>query len=134
MRGFQHEKMDLGYVDLDSVTSKRGRRYIDPSGIEYPSVTTILKILSEDSIRKWRKRVGEEEANRVSSRASSRGTQVHSIVEDYLNNEDTRDYFPHVKQSLQNLLQYLINLSEGSLVSKLLFLVAILVFSVVVTA
>ena len=103
MRGFQHEKMDLGYVDLDSVTSKRGRRYIDPSGIEYPSVTTILKILSEDSIRKWRKRVGEEEANRVSSRASSRGTQVHSIVEDYLNNEDTRDYFPHVKQSLQNL-------------------------------
>ena len=127
MRGFQHEKMDLGYVDLDSVTSKRGRRYIDPSGIEYPSVTTILKILSEDSIRKWRKRVGEEEANRVSSRASSRGTQVHSIVEDYLNNEDTRDYFPHVKQSLQNLRQYLINLSEGSLVSKLLFLVAILV-------
>ena len=103
MRSFQHEKMDLGYVDLDSVTSKRGRRYSDPSGVEYPSVTTILKILSEDSIKKWRQRVGEEEANRVSSRASSRGTQVHSIVEDYLNNEDTRDYFPHVKQSLQNL-------------------------------
>ena len=103
MGSFQHEKMDLGYLDLDSVTSKRGRCYRDPSGVEYPSVTTVLKILSEDSIRKWRKRVGDEEANRVSSRASSRGTQVHSIVEDYLNNENTRDYFPHVKQSLQNL-------------------------------
>ena len=103
MGGFQHEKMDLGYLDLDSVTSKRGRCYRDPSGVEYPSVTTVLKILSEDSIRKWRKRVGDEEANRVSSRASSRGTQVHSIVEDYLNNENTKDYFPHVKQSLQNL-------------------------------
>ena len=103
MGSFQHEKIDLGYLDLDSVTSKRGRCYRDPSGVEYPSVTTILKILSEDSIKKWRQRVGEEEANRVSSRASSRGTQVHSIVEDYLNNEDTRDYFPHVKQSLQNL-------------------------------
>ena len=103
MGSFQHEKMDLGYLDLDSVTSKRGRCYRDPSGVEYPSVTTVLKILSEDSIRKWRRRVGDEEANRVSSRASSRGTQVHSIVEDYLNNENTRDYFPHVKQSLQNL-------------------------------
>ena len=119
MRGFQHEKngswvcgLGFGYIQTRSP-------YIDPGGIEYPSVTTILKILSEDSIRKWRKRVGEEEANRVSSRASSRGTQVHSIVEDYLNNEDTRDYFPHVKQSLQNLRQYLINLSEGSLVSKI---------------
>ena len=59
--------------------------------------------MSEDSIRKWRKRVGEEEANRVSSRASSRGTQVHSIVEGYLKNEDTSTYLPHVKQSLQNL-------------------------------
>ena len=103
MGSFQHEKMDLGYLDLDSVTSKRGRCYRDPSGVEYPSVTTVLKILSEDSIRKWRRRVGDEEANRVSSRASSRGTQVHSIVEDYLNNENTKDYFPHVKQSLQNL-------------------------------
>ena len=103
MGSFQHEKMDLGYLDLDAVTSKRGRCYRDPSGVEYPSVTTVLKILSEDSIRKWRRRVGDEEANRVSSRASSRGTQVHSIVEDYLNNENTRDYFPHVKQSLQNL-------------------------------
>ena len=103
MGSFQHEKMDLGYLDLDSVTSKRGRCYRDPSGVEYPSVTTVLKILSEDSIRKWRRRVGDEEANRVSSRASSRGTQVHSIVEDYLNNENTKDYFPHVKQSLQNM-------------------------------
>ena len=51
---FQHEEMDLGYMDLDSVTTKRGRSYIDPDGTEYPSVTTVLKLLSEDSIRRWR--------------------------------------------------------------------------------
>lgn len=35
----------------------------------------------------WRKRVGEEEANRVSGRAKSRGTAVHSLCESYLRNE-----------------------------------------------
>lgn len=35
----------------------------------------------------WRKRVGEEEANRISGRAKSRGTAVHSLCESYLRNE-----------------------------------------------
>jgi len=103
MRSFQHEEIDLGYMDLDSVTSKRGRRYIDPTGAEYPSVTTVLSILSEDAIARWRKRVGEDEANKIGHRASTRGTAVHSIVEGYLRNEDTSTYLPHIKQSLQNL-------------------------------
>jgi len=40
--------------------------------------------LSKDSILEWRKRVGEEEANRVSARAGARGTRVHQLCEDYL--------------------------------------------------
>jgi len=103
MKEFIHEEIDLGYMDLDSVTSKRGRRYIDPTGAEYPSVTTVLSILSEDAIARWRKRVGEDEANKIGHRASTRGTAVHSIVEGYLRNEDTSTYLPHIKQSLQNL-------------------------------
>lgn len=35
---------------------------------------------------KWRKRIGEAKANQISTRAASRGTTYHSIVEDYLNN------------------------------------------------
>lgn len=103
MKEFIHEEIDLGYMDLDSVTSKRGRRYIDPTGAEYPSVTTVLSILSEDAIARWRKRVGDDEANKIGHRASTRGTAVHSIVEGYLKNEDTSTYLPHIKQSLQNL-------------------------------
>ena len=103
MKEFIHEEVDLGYVDLDTVTSKSGRNYRDPDGNDYPSVTTVLSILSEEAIAKWRKRVGEEEANRIGHRASSRGTAVHSIIEGYLKNEDTSTYLPHVKQSLQNL-------------------------------
>jgi genome maintenance exonuclease 1 len=102
-RIFEHVKIDIGYDDLDTDTRPTGRLYLTPDGSSYPSVTTVLGILSEDSIRAWRARVGEEEANKISTRAAGRGTLVHSIVEDYLNNEDTTKYLPHIRQSLENL-------------------------------
>tara|TARA_R100000231_G_C5312413_1_gene160821 strand:- start:203 stop:880 length:678 start_codon:yes stop_codon:yes gene_type:complete len=102
-RVFKHEELDIGYDDLVADTRETGRVYVAPDGSRYPSVTTVLGILSEDSIREWRQRVGEEEANKVSHRASNRGTAVHSVIEKYLRNEDTSDNLPHIKQSLANL-------------------------------
>ena len=102
-RVFEHVELDIGYDDLVADTRKTGRVYLAPDGTSYPSVTTVLGILSEDSIRAWRARVGEEEANKISTRAAGRGTLVHCIVEDYLNNEDTTKYLPHIRQSLENL-------------------------------
>ncbi len=84
---FIHEPIDLGYNDLTAKTTKKGRQYVDPDGNKYPSITTVLSILSEDSIRAWRARVGEEEANRISRQASSRGTTVHNIIEKYVAND-----------------------------------------------
>lgn len=100
---FIHETIDLGYGDLVADTQSTGRTYITPDGDRYPSITTVLSILNEESIAAWRKRVGEEEANKVSRRASGRGTLVHEIVEKYLKNESTADYLPHIRQSLENL-------------------------------
>jgi len=102
MRVFEHETIDLGYDDLDAETTSSGRLYRTPSG-NFPSITTVLSILSEEAIAAWRKRVGEEEANKVSGRASSRGTKVHSIIEDYLNGKNTTEYLPHIRQSLANV-------------------------------
>lgn len=101
---FLHEKIDLGYEDLRAVTQPDGRTYETPEG-SYPSVTTVLKLLSQDSIAAWRKRVGEDVANQISYRAANRGTAVHSIVERYLNNEDINYSLeqPHIVQSLKNL-------------------------------
>jgi len=95
---FEHVKVDLGYGDLDSETKTSGRNYVTPDGKRYPSVTTVLSILTEDSIREWRARVGEEEANKISHRASTRGTAVHAIIEDYINNEPeyAKKYMPNV--------------------------------------
>jgi len=100
---FEHEPVDIGYKDLDATTTESGRTYAIPDGKSYPSITTILSILSEDGIKAWRARVGEEQANIISGKASNRGTQVHSIIEKYLNNEDTTENLPHIRQSLQNL-------------------------------
>lgn len=83
---FIHEKIDMGYDTLDRTDSPDGRRYLTLDGNAYPSVTTVLSILSEESIAKWRKRVGEEEANRISTQAARRGTSVHHMCEDYINN------------------------------------------------
>lgn len=102
MKTFEFVDIDLGYTDLETQNTDKARIYSTPEG-NYPSVTSVLSILSEEAIAAWRARVGEEEANRVSGRASSRGTKVHSIIEDYLNGKDTTEYLPHIRQSLANV-------------------------------
>jgi len=87
--------------ELQSETINDKRYYTTPSGEKYPSITTVLSSLSRDSIAAWRKKVGEEEANRISRTASNRGTKIHSIAEAYLNNEPhyMRDVMPNHKET-----------------------------------
>jgi genome maintenance exonuclease 1 len=74
--------------DLKSETFPDGKRYYTlEDGTRLPSVTTVLGAQKKEAIMRWRKRVGEEEANRVSKKATSRGTGVHTLCEYYLNNE-----------------------------------------------
>ena len=98
---FTHENYKLDYDDLECETKETGRKYLTPKGESYPSITTVLSILSEKSIAAWRARVGEEEANKISYRASTRGTAVHEIIEKYIDNtEDYRKgYMPNVVES-----------------------------------
>ena len=64
------------------------RHYVTPEGKLYPSITTVLGELNKTSILEWRKRVGETEANKISTKASRRGTSVHSVCESYIKNEE----------------------------------------------
>ena len=64
------------------------RHYVTPKGKLYPSITTVLGELNKTSILEWRKRVGETEANKISTKASRRGTSVHSVCESYIKNEE----------------------------------------------
>ena len=112
-------------IDLEAITSNTGRLYLTPDGNKYPSVTTVIGAKSKKSILEWRKRVGEKEANRISSRAALRGTDLHSINEDYLNNmfneEKYKDkvlplfMFKHLKPFLDKINN--IHVLEGALYS-----------------
>lgn len=73
---------------LKRVTVDGKRLYETSSGNKYPSVTTVTSLGSEDSIKQWREKVGAVEANKVSTRASGRGTRIHSLCEDYINNKE----------------------------------------------
>ena len=78
--------------DLDDLqvperqTVKGERRYVTPEGNSYPSITTILGNQPKPGLVEWRKRVGDIEANRVMKEASSLGTAVHDLCEQYLYN------------------------------------------------
>ncbi len=80
--------------ELKQVNADGKRHYETPDGKKYVSVTTALGEMKKDSILEWRRKVGEEEANRISTKAATRGTKVHSILEKYVLNEE--DYLKGV--------------------------------------
>ena len=86
MKKFNHYASSLLDLKTENVDGKR--HYVTPDGNKYISITTLLSNLSKACIQKWRERVGAEEANRISTKASRQGTGVHSICESYIKNED----------------------------------------------
>jgi genome maintenance exonuclease 1 len=85
---FNHMELDL--PTMSRINEDGKRLYVTPNGKKYPSVTTVTSLGSIESIKAWRAKVGEEEANRISNRASSRGTRIHTLCEVYLNNEEVK--------------------------------------------
>ena len=84
MKTFIHHE----FPKLERDTKPDGTRvYKTPSGRAYPSVTTVTGLHSKQSIMEWRKKVGEEAANKISNRAATRGTRIHTLCESYLRGE-----------------------------------------------
>ena len=76
---------------LKATTTQQGRRYL-VDGMMWPSVTTVIGHSKKKSIMEWRNRVGEEEANKISKRASTRGNKCHKLCELYLENKSINKY------------------------------------------
>lgn len=104
-RIFEHTYVDLGYDNLGDASTSDRRLYVTPEGKKYPSITTVLGVRGKDAILEWRARVGEEEANRVSRHAAARGTALHKVAEDYINNEEyfTSLTMPHVRSLFKSV-------------------------------
>jgi len=104
---FIHSPIDL--IEYETEHKDNKRFYLTPNG-KYPSITTVMGSLSKESIDNWKKSVGEETANRISKIACSRGTNLHQLCEDYLNNNplsckmpDAIELFYSIKPELNKI-------------------------------
>ena len=80
--------VDLEPLEVEPVNKDGVRFYRLPKTDKYyPSVTSITSFKNAKFFKEWRTKIGEDEANRITARATQRGTAFHSIAEDYINGE-----------------------------------------------
>ena len=91
---FKHLDYLKEEVDLEAETIEGTRFYRVPSGKMYPSITSVTSFYGRQKFVEWRKKVGNEEADRITRLATTRGTKFHDLVEKYMLNENVDDYNP----------------------------------------
>jgi genome maintenance exonuclease 1 len=86
---FNH--IDINLPKLERTTIDQIRYYSIPEGdqlLKLVSITSVTSHFNKEIFVKWRKRVGTEEADKITKAATSRGTDLHTLVENYLYNRD----------------------------------------------
>jgi len=99
----------LGDLELEKKETDGLRLYKLPSNEWVPSITSVTSFYNREVFREWRKRVGNEEADRVTKEATRRGTDFHEAAQAYLENKelDWNDYQP--------LTQFMFHSAKSSL-------------------
>jgi len=89
----------LGDLELEKKEQNGIRLYHLPDGQWVPSITSVTSFYNRQIFADWRKRKGLEEANRITKRATARGTDFHQVCQDYLENKELNwdDYQPLTK-------------------------------------
>ena len=123
MKKFDHVKLNVELPDITTESIKGKRFYVTPEGKKYPSITTVLSGRNNEGLVRWRESVGNDVANQVMRQAASRGTAVHTLIENYLNNEELSKQgvlpvalFATIKSELDNINN--IRIQEGGLYSN----------------
>ena len=83
---FNHVEIDI--PPLKRVTIDGVRYYDVPDGDKLVSITSVISWINREIFLEWRKRVGTEEADKITKASTSRGTDMHTLVEYYLKNEE----------------------------------------------
>ena len=87
-------KSPYNYTPISRTTIDGKRHYCLPDGTAVPSVTTILdKTKSEESrqaLQNWRRAIGEQKAQQITTEAANRGTRMHSYLEGYILSDDMK--------------------------------------------
>jgi genome maintenance exonuclease 1 len=83
--------IDINLPNLERTTIDGIRYYSIPDEdqlLKLVSITSVTSHFNKEIFVKWRKKVGTEEADRITKAATSRGTDLHTLVENYLYNRD----------------------------------------------
>jgi len=121
---FNHIDIELPQLERETIDGIRYYKVPDEDElIKLVSITSVTSHFNKEIFINWRKKVGEEEAERVTKAATSRGTDMHSLVENYLYNRDLpsvqplSDFLFKISKSELNRINNIYAL-EGSLYSK----------------
>ena len=102
----------LGDVELNCKNKNGIRLYNIPNGDWVPSITSVTSFYNRQVFVEWRKKVGNEEADRITKRATARGTDFHEVAQDYLLNKElnwdnyrplSKFMFYHLKPELDKI-------------------------------
>lgn len=121
---FKHVDNEL--PQLERATIDGVRYYSVPEEdklIKLVSITSVISHVNSEIFVKWRKRIGAEAADKITKQATSRGTDMHTLVENYLYNRDLPTVQP-LSEFLFNIAKYELSrinniyCLEGALYSK----------------
>ena len=123
---FNHIELDLPKLERETIDGVR--YYKVPNEEEFLKLVSITSVTSHKNrqfFANWRKKVGEEEADRITKAATSRGTDMHTLTEHHLKNEELPEVQPlsellfKIAKPDLNRINNIYTL-EGSLYSKVL--------------
>ena len=106
---FNHVELDLSPLEREHIDGVRYYKIPDEEElIKMVSITSVTSHFNKEIFVKWRKRVGNEEADRITKAATGRGTDMHTLTEHYLKNED-------LPKGLRPISDFLFKISKGHL-------------------
>lgn len=117
---FTHNHVEIPELTRETIDGVRYYTAPDSDGelIKLVSITSVTSHWSKKRIAEWRARVGEEEANRVSKQATTRGTDMHLLTEHYLNNEPLPKAKVPISQILFNIAKPELNKIDNIIVQE----------------
>ena len=113
----------LGELELIKKETSGMRFYNLPNGDWVPSITSVTSFYNRQVFIDWRKKVGIEEANRITKKATTRGTDFHEVAQDYLLNKelDWNNYFPSSKFMFYHLKSELDKINNIHAIERTLY-------------
>lgn len=122
---FNHVPAVLPPLERETVDGVRYYKVPDADEfVKLVSITSITSFWNREKFAKWRKKIGEDKANEITRKATSRGTDTHTLIEHYLLNEEILPKVQPISDFLYKIAKPTLNnidnihALEGSLYSK----------------